>query len=63
MTGKGSEGIFPVLMKDAPLAALDPEALSLLKEHTGTDQRQNNTHSHQPAWLGRPPAKVPLTLT
>ena len=50
-------------MKDTPLAALDLEVLSLPKEHAVTDQRQNHAHSHQPAWLGQPPAKVPSTLT
>lgn len=35
-----ARGFFSVLMKDAPLAALDLEVPSLPKERAGTDQRQ-----------------------
>lgn len=52
--GEGSEGIFSMLMKNAPPAALDLEVLSLPEEHAGPDQKQRHDSSHWSAWLSQP---------
>lgn len=57
------KGLFSVLKKDASWTALELEVLSLSKEYTGTNEGQNQTHSHQPYCTGWSPAKVPFTMT